>query len=100
MSPTTPTTVRSASAELEAAARSGSRPGQCRFANDSLTTATKGASRVSESRMSRPAFRGMPSVEKKPGVAKRRVAMGCAPGACASPGRITGQTPPRITIGR
>ena len=53
-SPTTPTTVRSLTARWKRLPI-GSSFGQCRFANDSLTTATKGCSRVSRRRDVAPA---------------------------------------------
>src|ERR1022692_5034708 len=57
---------------------------------------------LSDSPTSRPRWSGIPMVAKNPGVTYRRLAV-CAPDLCVStdlPSTMTGQIPPRITIGR
>ena len=109
MLPTTPTTVRSRNA-MKNCRPIGSWSGQIWSANDWLTTATQGASRVSASATSRPRRSGMPVVEKNPGVTKRRLAIRVSVGSGAQldrasslkrpKSRMTGQIPPRMVIGR
>ena len=97
MSETTPFTSRSKN-ETKNFFPIGFCPGQYRRAKLSLTMATIGALSSSRSDTSSPAMTGMPMAWKKPGVMNRRL-MFWPPGVSAKPGTLTGQIPPRMTIG-
>ena len=78
----------------------GLSPGKLCRANDSLTTATRGAASVSDSAMPRPDRSGIRMAGKNPGVANRRLATRGSPGSAGVPAGSTGQMPPPMVMGR